>query len=377
MIPLSVPNLAGNEWDYVKQCLDTGWISSAGSFVSRFENAVASFAGASHGIAAVNGTAALHIALQILGVGPGDGVLIPNLTFVATANAVRYAGAEPILVDIDPHTWQMDADLLERILAEASRDGSGSELRWRGVRIGAIMPVHVLGNVMELQRVIDLADRYGIPVVEDASESLGSLYRGKQTGTFGQLGVFSFNGNKIISTGGGGVIVTDDTDLAKRAKHLTTTAKTTPDEYFHDEVGYNYRLVNVLAAIGVAQMEQLPAFLDRKRVIDARYRAELDGVGDIDFQRIGNDVRPNCWLTTIATERRAELGSFLRENGIETRPVWVPMNRLPMFSGNAYVEESDEAGSVYRRCLSIPSSTNLSDQQVDAVIAGIKAYFAR
>lgn len=270
MIPLSIPNISGNEWQYVKECLDTGWISSVGAYVNRFEEALAEYTGARYAVATMNGTAALHIALKLAGVQPGDLVIVPNITFVASCNAITYAGATPLLIDIDPHTWQMDLDLLEEYLAAHTALNEGEKrirpfLRHSGRYIGAIMPVHVLGNMVNMERLMEIAKRYHLPVVEDSTEALGSYYKGKHAGQFGLMGTFSFNGNKIISTGGGGMIVTDDEILAKQAKHLTTTAKVDPFEYRHDAIGYNYRLVNILAAVGVAQMEQLPCFLLRKK----------------------------------------------------------------------------------------------------------------
>lgn len=374
MIPLSVPNLAGNEWAYVKDCLDTGWISSVGAYVTRFEGAVARFSGAQHGVATVNGTTALHIALMLAGVQPGDAVIVPNLTFVASANAIRHASAEPVLVDVDAQTWQMDLDLLAGFLAEAERRESG--LFWRGRRLAALMPVHVLGNMCDMTRLMSLAGEYGLPVVEDSTEALGCWYQGRHAGTFGLMGTFSFNGNKIISTGGGGMIVSDDAGLARHAKHLTTTAKAVATEYFHDEVGYNYRLVNLLAAVGVAQMEQLPGFLQRKKVVDERYRQALKDCGDLSFQLITPGVQPNNWLTTVATADQAGLMAALRAADIDCRPFWVPMNRLPMYAQCTYVQHDDMAGQVYGRCISIPSSTSITDDQQSEVIAVIRKHFS-
>ncbi|NJL74795.1 MAG: DegT/DnrJ/EryC1/StrS aminotransferase [Saprospiraceae bacterium] len=286
MIPLSVPHLAGNEWQYVKECLDTGWVSSVGSYVTKFEQMVAEFAGVKYGVACVNGTAALHISLRLCGVGSRDYVILPNITFIASANAVTYTNAEPIFIDVDAATWQMDLDVLEAFLKnDTFLDSNRLYLKANGQAIKAIMPVHVLGNMCDMPRLMQLAEQYHLMVVEDSTEALGSYWKGKHAGSFGKLGNFSFNGNKIISTGGGGVIVTDDEYLAKQAKHLTTQAKVSADEYIHDEIGYNYRLVNVLAAIGVAQMEQLPAFIEKKKYMFDFYATHLQGVGDIRFQK--------------------------------------------------------------------------------------------
>lgn len=375
-IPLSVPHLAGNEWKYVKECLDTGWISSVGAYVDRFERALADFVGARHAIAAVNGTAALHLALLLAGVKRDDCVVVPNLTFVASANAIAYLAAEPIFIDVTPDTWQMDLELLERYLDEQCHLHDGRLIRKAdGRRIAAILPVHVLGNLCEMGRLLDLAERYGIPVVEDSTEALGSQYRGRSAGTLGMLGTFSFNGNKIISTGGGGMIVTQEDALAQRAKHLTTTAKAPGHGYFHDEIGYNYRLVNVLAAIGLAQIEQLPGFLDANLVREQHYRRELSGLGDLEFQSITPGVKSNHWLCTVKTRRAPEMITYLQARQIDCRPFWVPMNRLPMYSAFEYVNRADVAGKVYRDCVSIPSSSGLSHDEMVRVCHAVREFF--
>ena len=270
MIPLSVPYLNGNELKYVTDCINSGWISSAGSYVKRFEDSVANFVGAKHGIACMNGTVGLHISQIICDVKPRDYVIVPNLTFVATLNSVRYIGASPILIDVTPCSWQMNLDLLENFL-KTKTELRKENNRWfsfnksDGKRISAIIIVHALGNITNIQRLVKISNKHHITLIEDSAESLGSYYNEKHSGTFGKAGIFSFNGNKIISTGGGGVIVTDDEELARRAKHLTTTAKVDPINYIHDSIGYNYRLVNILAAVGLAQMEQLPEILKRKK----------------------------------------------------------------------------------------------------------------
>ncbi len=384
MIPLSIPHLAGNEWKYVKDCLDTGWVSSVGAYVTKFEEMVAKFAGAKYGIACMNGTAALHIGQILLGVEKDDHVITPNITFVATLNAIKYTGANPILIDVNPADWQMDLDCLSIYLADETELGevelngekqTYSIVKKTGKPIKAIMPVHVLGNIGDMDRLVSICEIYNIAIIEDSTEALGSFYKGKHAGTFGQIGTFSFNGNKIISTGGGGVIVTNDEALAKRAKHITTTAKASPMEYFHDETGYNYRLVNILAAVGVAQMEQLPGFILKKKAMDAFYRKELAGVGDIQFQKISSDVDPNCWLFTFRTKRMRELLAFLNENGVQSRPFWVPMNRLPMHDKYEFISNKDQSNDVYESALSIPSSSGLTQEQLQTVVDTIKSFY--
>lgn len=376
MLLLSGPNIAGNEWKYVKDCLDTGWVSSVGSYVTQFENMVAEFAGCRYGVATSNGTSALHIALQLAGVQDNDYVIVPNVTFIASVNSIKYTGADPILMDVDPGTWQMDLELLREFLErETSQKGGERVYNKTGRVIRAIMPVHVLGNICDMDTLMDIANTYQIKVVEDSTESLGSYYKGKHTGGFGLMGTFSFNGNKIITTGGGGVIVTNDEALAKKAKHLTTQAKSDPFEYIHDEIGYNFRLVNVLAAMGVAQMEQLPGFIQRKKEVDALYRSELQGVGDISFQEVKSEVDPNCWLFTFKTEKQRDVLKVLNENQMQSRPFWVPMNKLRMFKDDVYYHHDDKSDYIYQRCLSIPCSTNITDDEVKAVAEKIRSIY--
>ena len=382
MIPLSVPHINGNEWKYVKDCLDTGWISSAGAYVNQFEQMVADYVGAKYGVACMNGTVGLHLAQLISGVEAEDHVIVPNITFIATLNAVKYTGATPILIDVNPDDWQMDLDLLEDFLANQTylvEDSKGIHyhLLTTNKRIKAIMPVHVLGNIGNVDRLIEIANKFHLEIIEDSTEALGSFYKGKHAGTFGKFGVFSFNGNKIISTGGGGVIVTDDEELAKKAKHLTTQAKASQMEYIHDEIGYNYRLVNILAAIGVAQMEEFPNLLANKRKMDAFYRSELTGVGDIEFQHVSRDVAANCWLFTFKTNKMRELLDFLNVNGVQSRPFWMPMNQLIMFEKEIYVQKENHSAKIYETCISIPSSAGINQDQMIEVVNKIKEFYQK
>jgi perosamine synthetase len=379
MIPLSLPLLEGNEWKYVKDCLDTGWISSAGSYVDQFEQMVAEYTGAKYGVACMNGTVGLHIAQLICGVTANDHVIVPNITFIATLNAIKYTGASPILIDVNPKDYQMDLDLLERFLNEKTYTfedefGVHTHLLSTKKRIKAIMPVHVLGNIGNIDKLKSICDKFHLEIIEDSTEALGSTYKKQHAGTFGKIGVFSFNGNKIISTGGGGVIITNDKELAQKAKHLTTQAKISAMEYIHDEVGYNYRLVNVLAAIGVAQMEQFPGFLKRKQNMDSFYRKELNGVGDIVFQNVSNDVQANCWLFTFKTNKMRELLTYLNDNGVQSRPFWMPMNQLDMFKNDIFVSNSN-SNKIYEQCISIPSSAGITESELKEVVAKIKQFY--
>jgi perosamine synthetase len=376
MLLLSGPNIAGNEWKYVKECLDTGWVSSVGSYVTKFENMVAEFAGCKYGVATSNGTTALHIALLLAGVKQDDYVIAPNVTFIASINSIKYTGADPILIDVDPETWQMDLDLLEEFLENETDERDGELFYVKdGRTIRGIMPVHVLGNICDMDRFMKIASSYKLKVIEDATESLGTYYKGKHTGGFGLMGCFSFNGNKIITTGGGGVIVTNDDELAKKAKHLTTQAKSDAFEYVHDEIGYNYRLVNVLAAMGVAQMELLPSFIKRKKEIAAFYRNVLSDLGDIQFQKIESAVDCNMWLFTIMTGKQKEVLKLLNDNQLQSRPFWVPMNQLRMFKEDVYYTKEDKSDFIYQRCLSIPCSTNITDEEMTTVTDKIKSLY--
>lgn len=380
MIPLSIPKIDGNEWKYVQDCLNTGWISSAGSYVSRFEEMIARHVGAKYGVACMNGTAGLHVAQILLGINENDHVIAPNITFIATLNAIKYTGATPVLIDVNPDSWQMDLELLVTYLNTQTElritdTGTFSFDLTTNKRVRAIMPVHVLGNIVDMDRMLGIAETYHLDVIEDSTEALGSTFNGKHAGTFGKIGVFSFNGNKIISTGGGGVIVTDDEVLAKRARHLTTQAKVSNMDYIHDEIGYNYRLVNVLAAIGVAQMESFPDTLKAKKVIDTFYRTHLEGVGDIKFQKIPNGTDPNCWLFTFNTSRMRELLVFLNKNGVQSRPFWMPMNQLNMFRNERYIHKTDVSAAIYDTSISIPSSASITHEQMEAVVATIKRFY--
>lgn len=376
MVLLSGPNMGGNEWKYVKDCLDTGWVSSVGAYVDKFEAMSAEFAGTKYAVATSSGTTALHIALILAGVQREDMVITQNITFVATLNSIKYTGAEPILIDTNIKDWQMDLDLLERFLREETviKDDHCYH-KTTNKRIPVIMPVHVLGNITDMDRLNLLASEFHLDVIEDSTEALGSYYKSRHAGSMSKMGTFSYNGNKIITTGGGGMIVTDDEHLAKRAKHLTTQAKADPFEYYHDEIGYNYRLVNVAAAMGVAQMEQLPGFLEKKKSIIAYYKSKLEGVGDIRFQEVSADVNPNWWMPTIRTSKQKEVLKALNDDKLQSRPFWVPMNKLPMFKDALYYNTNDQSSILYNECLSIPCSTYITEGEQARVVEKVLSVF--
>jgi perosamine synthetase len=366
-VALHEPRFGGNEWAYLKDCLDSTFVSSVGRYVDRFETDLAAYTGARHAVAVVNGTAALHVALQLAGVKQGDEVLIPALTFVATANAVAYCGAVPHFVDSEERTLGLDPKALRAYLDDMTvmRDGQCVN-RATGRVIRGIVPMHTFGHPVDMEGVLALAQDFHLEVIEDATESLGSTIRGKHAGTFGRMGVLSFNGNKVITTGGGGAILTDDSELAKHAKHLTTTAKL-PHRwaYVHDEIGYNYRLPNINAALGCAQLEQLPGFVDAKRKLYERYQVALKGIPHVRLFAEPEGCRSNYWLQTLVLEEpyavlRNELLEATNDAGLMTRPVWQLMNRLPAYQ--AYPSAPlTVANSLERRIINLPSSVTLGD----------------
>lgn len=381
-LPLSVPLLAGNEWAYLKECLNTGWVSSVGPFVDRFEREIAAATGSPHAVAMMNGTAALHLALQLIGVGPGDEVLVPTLTFIAPVNAVRYCGAEPVFLDADPVTWQLDADKAAQFLAEqGERRGEATINRRTGRRIAAILPVHLLGLACDMDRVLECAQRHRLPVVEDAAEAMGVRFRGRHVGTFGDIGVLSFNGNKVITSGGGGMLLTASGERAARARYLSTQAKDDEREYLHHAVGYNYRLTNLQAALGVAQLEQLERFLARKRAIAAWYAQGLCGIAGLSLMPTPPHTEATYWLYTIllrpgttVRERQAVL-SRLEAEGIGARPLWHPIHGLPPYQACEAVDITC-APDLYARAISLPSSPTLTEEDVRACCEVVRKVLA-
>lgn len=364
-----MPEIRGNEWKYVQECLDSGWVSSVGAFVGRFEQMIAAYVGANYAVATVNGTAALHIAVLVAGVKPDDEVLVPSLTFIAPANAIRYVGAWPVFVDAEPEYWQLDCqkvvDFLER------------ECQWRNGelynkmsrrRVKAILPVHILGHPVDMDPLLEVAQKYNLMVIEDATESLGARYKDRMVGHLGDIACFSFNGNKIITTGGGGMIVTDKEGWARQAKYLTTQAKNDPVEYIHKEIGYNYRLTNIQAAIGCAQLEQLDNYIAVKRRIAATYTCGLRDVRGITAMREASWASSIFWMYTVlideleySMDSRALL-ERLSDAGIEARPLWQPLHRSPPHAASQATDCS-VAERLNRDALSLPCSVGLGDQQ--------------
>lgn len=364
--PLHQPRFAGREWDYVKECLDSSFVSSVGNFVTRFERQMAEVAGTAHAVAVINGTAALHVCLLLAGVRGGDEVLAPALTFVATANAISYCGAVPHFVDSSPVTLGVDPEALAAHLHDiAERRGDAIVNRRTGRPIRALVPMHTFGHPVDMEPLLELAAEWGLWVIEDATESLGSRYKGRPTGGWSRLGAFSFNGNKIVTTGGGGAITTDDAALAQAAKHLTTTAKLPhPWAFVHDRVGFNYRMPNLNAALGCAQLEQLGDFLAMKRKLAERYRRALAGVPGVDFVAEPPFARSNYWLNALLLDEAhaGERESLLRrcnEAGLMCRPAWTLMHRLPMYRDCPRMD-LPAAESIERRLVNLPSGAGLA-----------------
>ncbi|HKC64009.1 MAG TPA: LegC family aminotransferase [Pyrinomonadaceae bacterium] len=382
-IPLSVPEIRGNEWKYVKECLDTGWVSSVGSFVERFERELAAYVGRKYAVAVASGTAALHIALLVADVKPDDEVLVPTLTFIAPANAIRYVGAWPVFIDVEPDYWQLDAQKVASFLKDECRWSNGALRNKRtGRRVKAILPVHILGHPVDMDPILELARLYNLAVIEDATESLGATYKGRMVGCLGDSACFSFNGNKIITTGGGGMLVTYSEPLARKAKYLTTQAKDDAVEYIHHEIGYNYRLTNLQAALGCAQMEQLNDRIAAKRRIAAAYTENFKGLRGITPMGEAPWAQSIYWLYTILIDEREygecsrRLMNSLAEQGIQSRPLWQPLHLSPAHVGSQSYQ-CTIAEKLNREALSLPCSSGLGAEQLTRVVTAIKDFSAR
>jgi perosamine synthetase len=369
-IPLHAPVFYGNEQKYLEECIDSTFVSSVGKFVDQFEEKIAEYTGSPKAVVCVNGTNALHLALMLCDVTAGTEVITQPLTFIATANAISYCGAVPVFLDVNRDTMGLSPDALEDFLEKETirqDDGTGMPTLFNKTtkrRISAVVPMHTFGHPARIGRIAEICDRYGIPLVEDAAESLGSYYKEKHTGTFGRIGILSFNGNKILTTGGGGMLLFREKELAAKAKHLTTQAKVPhPWEFVHDEVGYNYRMPNLNAALGLAQLEQLPGFLASKRRIAEEYTRFFAG-SDIEFIQEPENARSNYWLNCILLRDRADRDAFLNhtnKNGVMTRPAWRLMNELPMFN-TCQSDELKNSKELADRLVNLPSSV-LPDKQ--------------
>ena len=374
-IPLHDPRFIGNEKKYLNECIDSNFVSSVGEFVGRFEKMCAEYTGAKYAVAAMNGTAALHIALQLVGVKRDDEVITQALTFIATANAISYTDAHPVFLDVDRETmglspsaveaWLQENVEMREVMKASSCEGveaSGCEVaafnKNTNRRIAACVPMHTFGHPVKIDELLEILNRYNIPMVEDAAESIGSYYKGKHTGPFGKMSILSFNGNKVITTGGGGMILTDDEQLAKMAKHLTTQAKVPHAwEYVHDHIGYNYRLTNLNAAMGCAQMESLDHLLALKRTLSETYKEYFKNT-EYKFFSEPEHCKSNYWLNVIIASDKAqqtEILEYTNKNGVMTRPIWELMNRLPMFA-DCQTDSLENSIWFADRVVNIPSS---------------------
>ena len=378
MIPLAVPNLEGNERKYLNQCIDTTFVSSVGEFVTRIEQMGAEVCGAKYGVATSSGTTGLHLALMGCGVGREDIVIIPTFTFIATANAVAHCGAVPWLMDINHETWTMDAGQLEEELSQKAE--------WRGhilchkdtgKRVAAIMPVYTLGNVADMERINEIAERYHLPVIADAAAAIGAVYHGEKIGKWAKLTVLSFNGNKTVTAGGGGMVLGDEETLLNKIRHISTTARVTA-EYDHDMVGYNYRMTNIQAAVGCAQMERLDSFLGRKRQVRAFYEEELSDVKGISFFPTPQGQESACWFSGIVIqngglEKVLAICAALKEKGIEARSFWKPVHLQKPYRDAVIADSLDMAEKLWDRIVTLPCSTNITDDELEQVASAVRA----
>ncbi|MDP1693270.1 MAG: DegT/DnrJ/EryC1/StrS aminotransferase family protein [Burkholderiaceae bacterium] len=360
-IPVYQPDLGGNEKRYVNECLDTAWISSRGRFVGEFEARFAERIGSAHAASVCNGTVALHLALLALGIGPGDEVIVPTLTYIASVNAIAYTGAKPVFVDSDRATWQMDVQDVERHITPATR---------------AIMAVHLYGQACDLPALRALADQQHLFLVEDCAEAFGTLHGARHAGTFGDISTFSFFGNKTITTGEGGMVVTDDKTLAERARHYKGQGLAAHREYWHDVIGYNYRMTNIEAAIGLAQIERADYFLAQKQRVAARYADACQDL-PLEFHAEQAGTRHSHWMISALVprpEQREPLRATLAAAGIETRPLFYPVHTMPMYAGQ--FRRHPVAEDLAWRGINLPSFPGLSDAQIDGIAGVMRDYFA-
>ena len=380
-IPLSVPSLNGNEMQYVKECIDTEWVSSAGKYVDLFEQKITEYTGSKFAVACVNGTAAIQVSLRLAGVDAGDEVIVSALTFIASVNAITYNNAIPIFMDADKY-YNIDAEKTIKFIKNETVFKNGFTYNKKtNNKITAIIPVHVWGNACWLDELIELCNKQNIAIVEDAAESLGTLYsagkyKGKHTGTIGKLGCLSFNGNKIITTGGGGMILTDDKILAEKAKYLTTQAKDDPIRYVHDEIGYNFRLTNIQAALGVAQLEQLPSILKRKKEIYNFYQSTIENIDGLSLSKVPDYADSNNWLnllkidSKVYNQDREVLMKRLEGNGIQTRPVWKLNHEQKPYKDYQHFKVK-KAKELVKNSLCLPSSSNLSNENLNKIVSAL------
>lgn len=358
MIPLCIPEIRGNEWRYVKECLDTNWVSSVGAYVDRFEREFAGYLECKSAVVTMNGTAALELALRTLGIGQGDEVIISSMTFISPVNTIKYVGAEPIFVDVCGDTFVMDAEKVEKLITEKTK---------------AILPVHIYGTAVDMDKINEIAKKHNLYVIEDATEALGGEYKGKKLGTIGDIGCFSFNGNKLITTGAGGMMVTNNIEYGKRAKYLSTQTKTVLDNgaFYHEEVGYNFRMPNLLAAMGVAQLEMVPEYLNIKIRNAKLYNELLKDTKGIKLLTERKNTKNAYWLYSILIEddygiSRDELIKKLNENGIQARPFFMPIHEMPPYR-ECKTGDMINTLKVSEQGINLPSSVGLTVDEINEV----------
>lgn len=363
MIPLCIPEVRGNEWKYIKECLDTNWVSSVGSYVDKFENDFANYLGVKAAVVTMNGTAALELALRTLGIGEGDEVIVSSLTFISPVNTIKYVGADPVFVDVCRDTWVMDENKIEELITPKTK---------------AILPVHIYGNPVNMDKIMDIAKKYNLFVIEDATESLGAIYKGEKSGTIGDIGCFSFNGNKLITTGAGGMLVTGNKDLEKRAKHLSTQTKTVLENgaFYHEEIGYNFRMPNILAAMGCAQLEKIEEYINAKLEHATEYNNLLKNVKGINIPLQKDDTINVNWLYSILIEddfhlTRDVLINKLKENGIQSRPFFMPVHNMPPYI-NCKCGDMSVTNSIWAKGINLPSSVDLKKEDIEKICKVIK-----
>ncbi|MEC0133343.1 MULTISPECIES: DegT/DnrJ/EryC1/StrS family aminotransferase [Paenibacillus] len=371
-ILLSPPHISGREQVYMEEAIHSGWIAPIGPQVDAFEREMAAYTGSKGALALSSGTAAIHLALRLAGVTQGDYVICSTLTFVASANPILYLGATPVFVDSEPETWNMCPLAFQRAC---------QDLNDKGLLPKAAVVVNLYGQSADMEPIVEIADRYGITLIEDAAESLGAFYQGKASGTWGQFGIYSFNGNKIITTSGGGMLVSDDTEALKQARFWSTQARDTAPHYQHSEMGYNYRLSNLLAAIGRGQLELLEERVERRRSIGRRYRERLGSIPGLRFMPEARNCRSTHWLSALTIDEEVagfssrQLLSCLEQHNIEARPVWKPLHLQPLFESNYYYPYSEEysvSDNLFSTGVCLPSGSSLSDEDLERVIYAIE-----
>jgi len=379
MIPLSTPYLNGNELNYVRECIETSWVSTEGKYVAKFEADICRYTCAKYAVACINGTTGLQIGLSLLGVGYNDEVLVPTLTFIAPVNAVKYLQAEPVFMDCDDYMNIDPEKTREFCRTECKVTSKGLKNKKTNRIIKAILPIHVFGNPCDMEKIMNIAETYNLKIIEDATESLGSyytegIYKGRFTGTIGDVGVYSFNGNKIITTGGGGMIVTNDEYIAKKAKYLTTQAKDDPIRYIHNEIGYNFRLTNIQAALGVAQLEQLNDFIQIKKKNYKLYKERINDIRGLKILNIPEHTSSNYWFYSLIIDKneygmdKEELMNKLEKKEIQTRPLWYPNHMQKPYLNNQYYK-IEKALWFWERVLNIPCSSNLREEDIKNIVS--------